>query len=137
VRRQADALMQEYDIRAEGPDAPMNSLSGGNMQKVIVAREFSSDPVMLIAAQPTRGIDIGASEFVRKELVDLRDEGRAVLLISADLAEVMSLSDRIAVMHDGKIVAIFPNHPGLTEHELGLYMLGVKIQTAEEIGAAM
>jgi simple sugar transport system ATP-binding protein len=137
VRRQADALMQEYDIRAEGPDAPMNSLSGGNMQKVIVAREFSADPVMLIAAQPTRGIDIGASEFVRKELVDLRDEGRAVLLISADLAEVMSLSDRIAVMHDGKIVAIFPNHAGLTEHELGLYMLGVKTQTAEEIGAAM
>ena len=110
IRRQADALMQEYDIRAAGPDAPMNSLSGGNMQKVIVAREFSSDPVMLIAAQPTRGIDIGASEFVRNELVDLRDEGRAVLLISADLAEVMSLSDRIAVMHDGRIVAIFPNN---------------------------
>jgi simple sugar transport system ATP-binding protein len=115
----------------------MNSLSGGNMQKVIVAREFSSDPVMLIASQPTRGIDIGASEFVRNELVDLRDEGRAVLLISADLAEVMSLADRIAVMHDGRIVAIFPNTPDLTEHELGLYMLGVKQQTADEMGAAM
>lgn len=137
VRRQADGLMQEYDIRAAGPDAPMNSLSGGNMQKVIVAREFSSDPVMLIAAQPTRGIDIGASEFVRNELVDLRDEGRAVLLISADLVEVMSLSDRIAVMHDGQIVAIFANSPDLTEHELGLYMLGVKKQDATEIGAAM
>jgi simple sugar transport system ATP-binding protein len=137
VRRQAHALMQEYDIRAAGPDAPMNSLSGGNMQKVIVAREFSADPVMLIAAQPTRGIDIGASEFVRNELVDLRDEGRAVLLISADLAEVMSLSDRIAVMHDGRIVAIFPNNPNLTEHELGLYMLGVKQQSTAEIGATM
>jgi simple sugar transport system ATP-binding protein len=137
VRRQAEALMQEYDIRAAGPDAPMNSLSGGNMQKVIVAREFSSDPVMLIAAQPTRGIDIGASEFVRSELVELRDEGRAVLLISADLAEVMSLADRIAVMHDGRIVAIFPNRPDLTEHELGLYMLGVKQQTPGEMGAAM
>jgi simple sugar transport system ATP-binding protein len=137
VRRQAQALMAEYDIRAAGPDAPMNSLSGGNMQKVIVAREFSSDPVMLIAAQPTRGIDIGASEFVRNELVDLRDEGRAVLLISADLAEVMSLADRIAVMHDGQIVAIFPNGPELTEHELGLYMLGVKKQTPAGMGAAM
>ena len=141
IRRQADALMQEYDIRAAGPNAPMNSLSGGNMQKVIVAREFSSDPAMLIAAQPTRGIDIGASEFVRNELVDLRDEGRAVLLISADLVEVMSLSDRIAVMHDGQIVAIFFNNPGsvdaLTEHELGLYMLGVKKQDATEMGAAM
>jgi simple sugar transport system ATP-binding protein len=137
VRRQAQALMAEYDIRAAGPAAPMNSLSGGNMQKVIVAREFSAAPVMLIAAQPTRGIDIGASEFVRKELVDLRDEGRAVLLISADLAEVMSLADRIAVMHDGEIVAIFPNTPALTEHELGLYMLGVKIQTEAEMGAAM
>jgi simple sugar transport system ATP-binding protein len=137
VRRQAETLMEEYDIRAAGPDAPMNSLSGGNMQKVIVAREFSSDPVMLIAAQPTRGIDIGASEFVRNELVDLRDEGRAVLLISADLVEVMSLADRIAVMHDGRIVAVFPNHPDLTEHELGLYMLGVKQQDAAEMGAAM
>jgi simple sugar transport system ATP-binding protein len=137
VRRQAEALMQEYDIRAAGPQAPMNSLSGGNMQKVIVAREFSSDPVMLIAAQPTRGIDIGASEFVRNELVDLRDEGRAVLLISADLVEVMSLSDRIAVMHEGRIVAIFPNGPHLTEHELGLYMLGVKQQDSTEMGAAM
>jgi general nucleoside transport system ATP-binding protein len=137
VRRQADDLMQEFDIRAAGPHAPMSSLSGGNMQKVIVAREFSSNPIMLIAAQPTRGIDIGASEFVRNELVDLRDEGRAVLLISADLAEVMSLSDRIAVMHDGQIVAIFPNSPDLTEHELGLYMLGVKQQDASEMGAAM
>ena len=137
VRRQAQALMAEYDIRAAGPDAPMNSLSGGNMQKVIVAREFSAEPLMLIAAQPTRGIDIGASEFVRSELVDLRDEGRAVLLISADLAEVMSLADRIAVMHDGQIVAIFPNTPDLTEHELGLYMLGVKKQTEAEMGAAM
>jgi simple sugar transport system ATP-binding protein len=137
VRRQAQQLMAEYDIRAAGPAAPMNSLSGGNMQKVIVAREFSAEPVMLIAAQPTRGIDIGASEFVRNELVDLRDEGRAVLLISADLAEVMSLADRIAVMHDGRVVAIFPNTPDLTEHELGLYMLGVKTQSEAEMGAAM
>jgi general nucleoside transport system ATP-binding protein len=137
VRRQAGDLMQEFDIRAAGPHAPMSSLSGGNMQKVIVAREFSANPIMLIAAQPTRGIDIGASEFVRDELVELRDEGRAVLLISADLAEVMSLSDRIAVMHDSQIVAIFPNSPDLTEHELGLYMLGVKQQDASEMGAAM
>ena len=86
---------------------------------------------MLIAAQPTRGIDIGASEFVRSELVELRDDGAAVLLISADLAEVMSLSDRIAVMHKGRIVAIFDNAPELTEHQLGLYMLGVEQQSPE------
>jgi len=131
IRRNASQLMQEYDIRAAGPDAPMNSLSGGNMQKVIVAREFSAEPVLLIAAQPTRGIDIGASEFMRTQLVAKRNEGKAILLISADLDEVMNLSDRIAVMHKGRIVAIFPNRPDLSEHELGLYMLGIQTQPAD------
>jgi simple sugar transport system ATP-binding protein len=133
IRQQAATLIQEFDIRAASQDAPMGSLSGGNMQKVIVAREFSADPVLLIAAQPTRGVDIGASEFVRSQLVAKRNEGKAVLLISADLAEVMSLADRIAVLYKGKIVAILNNTPDLTEQELGLYMLGVKEQPSAEL----
>ncbi|MEM7128245.1 MAG: ABC transporter ATP-binding protein [Chloroflexota bacterium] len=126
IRQNAEALIQAFDIRTSGPDAPIGSLSGGNMQKVIVAREFSAEPMLLIAAQPTRGVDIGASEFVRNQLIEKRNEGKAVLLISADLAEVMSLADRIAVLYKGEIVGIFDNSPELTEHELGLYMLGIK-----------
>ena len=133
VRRQAETLMQEFDIRASGYDALIGSLSGGNMQKVVVAREFSLEPVLLIAAQPTRGIDIGASEFVRRQLVKKRNEGKAVLLISADLAEVMSLADRIAVMYKGQIAGVFENSQELTEEELGLYMLGVRKQSPEEL----
>lgn len=128
IRRNAEDLMQKFDIRASGYDAPIGSLSGGNMQKVILAREFSAEPVLLIAAQPTRGVDIGASEFVRRQLVEERNKGTAVLLVSADLAEVMSLADRIAVMYKGRIVGVFENIPDLTEEELGLYMLGIKTQ---------
>ncbi len=126
IQTQAVALMQQFDIRAAGPAAPMRSLSGGNMQKVIVAREFSAEPALLIAAQPTRGVDIGATEFVHTQLVAKRNEGKAVLLVSADLAEVMSLADRIAVMYKGEIVGILENGPHLTEEEIGLYMLGLK-----------
>jgi simple sugar transport system ATP-binding protein len=132
IRRRAEALMQAFDIRGAGYNAPIASLSGGNMQKVVVAREFSSDPVLLLAAQPTRGIDIGASEFVRRQLVEKRNEGKAVLLISADLAEIMSLADRIAVMYKGQIAGVFQNGPELTEAELGLYMLGLKRQPPGE-----
>jgi simple sugar transport system ATP-binding protein len=137
IRQRAEALMQAFDIRGSGYSAPIASLSGGNMQKVVVAREFSSDPVLLLAAQPTRGIDIGASEFVRRQLVEKRNEGKAVLLISADLAEIMSLADRIAVMYKGQIVGVFQNGPELTEAELGLYMLGLKRQPAPELEALL
>jgi len=133
IHRHAETLMEQFDIRASGHNAPIASLSGGNMQKVIVAREFSSEPTLLIAAQPTRGIDIGASEFVRRQLVEKRNEGKAVLLISADLAEVMSLADRIAVMYKGQIVGVFDNTPDLSEEELGLYMLGLKKQSPQEL----
>lgn len=131
IRRQAEALISQFDIRTSNCDAPISSLSGGNMQKVIVAREFSADPALLIAAQPTRGVDIGATEFVYGQLVAKRNEGKAVLLISADLAEIMSLADRIAVMYKGQIAGIFDNTPDLTEEELGLYMLGIKRQEPE------
>jgi simple sugar transport system ATP-binding protein len=133
MREQAQALMKKFDIRASGYDAPIGSLSGGNMQKVILAREFSSQPSLLIAAQPTRGVDIGASEFVRRQLVEERSKGTAVLLVSADLAEVMSLADRIAVMYKGEIAGVFKNTPDLTEEQLGLYMLGIKKQSPDVI----
>lgn len=133
IRRHAEALIQKFDIRTTDADAPIGSLSGGNMQKVIIAREFSADPVLLIAAQPTRGVDIGASEFVRQQLVKERNNGKAVLLISADLAEVLTLADRIAVMYKGEIVAIFQNTPDLSEEKLGLYMLGLKRQSEEQL----
>lgn len=133
VRRHAEALIEKFDIRTSAYNAPIGSLSGGNMQKVVLAREFSADPLLLIAAQPTRGVDIGASEFVRRQLVGERNKGKAVLLISADLAEILGLADRIAVMYKGQIAGIFDNIPDLTEEELGLYMLGLKAQAPELI----
>ena len=135
VLKQGEDLIEEYDIRTPNGKLPVSSLSGGNMQKVIVAREFSSRPALLIAAQPTRGIDVGATEFVRQQLVRLRTDGTAVLLVSADLAEVMSLSDRIIVMYEGQITGVFPDAASLPEEELGLYMLGLKRQDPAEMEA--
>lgn len=128
-------LIAEYDIRTPSGELPVSSLSGGNMQKVILAREFSSGPKLLIASQPTRGVDVGATEFIRDQLVRKRSEGTAVLLVSADLAEVMSLSDRILVMYEGQITGVFPDASRVTEEELGLYMLGLKRQPPEEMEA--
>lgn len=128
-------LIKKFDIRTPSGKLPVNSLSGGNMQKVIVAREFSSSPELLIAAQPTRGIDVGATEFIRDQLVQKRTEGTAVLLVSADLAEVMSLSDRIIVLYEGEITGVFPDASKVSEEEIGLYMLGLRRQTREEMEA--
>ena len=102
------------------------------MQKVVVAREFSSNPELLIANQPTRGIDVGANEFIWKKIVEQRDAGKGILLISADLNEVMELSDSIVVMCDGEVAAYFENSKDITEYDLGLYMLGIKKQTEQE-----
>jgi simple sugar transport system ATP-binding protein len=126
-------LIKEYNIVAPNGKIPVGALSGGNMQKVIVARELSSSPRLLIAAQPTRGVDIGAIEFIHQELVNQRTEGLAILLISADLQEVMKLSDRIMVMYGGALVGIFPNDATLTEERLGYYMLGAERQSKEEM----
>jgi len=126
-------LIKEFDIRTPNGQLPVSSLSGGNMQKVIVAREFSSDPDLLIASQPTRGIDVGATEFVRQQLVEKRTQGTAVLLVSADLAEVMSLSDRIIVMYEGEITGVFLNAAEVSEEELGLYMLGIERKEMAEM----
>ncbi len=126
-------LIKQFGILTPNGKLPVESLSGGNMQKVIVAREFSSNPFVLIASQPTRGIDVGATEFIREELVQLRTEGCAVLLVSADLSEVMSLSDRIVTLYEGKITGVFPDAAKVGEDELGLYMLGIKHQTDKEM----
>jgi simple sugar transport system ATP-binding protein len=118
----AKALLKAFDVRGGGPQTPARALSGGNQQKVVVAREVENDPVVLIAAQPTRGLDVGAIEFVHRRLVEERDEGRAVLLLSLELDEVLSLSDRILVMYEGELVAEYA--PDVTEEELGVAMLG-------------
>lgn len=133
IHKLSQKLVKDYRVKCDSPDQAVKMLSGGNIQKVVVAREFSSSPKLLIANQPTRGIDVGATEFIRRKLVELRDEGTAVLLISADLNEVMELSDSLVVMYGGEIVAYFKDSSNITEEELGLYMLGLKKQSADEI----
>jgi simple sugar transport system ATP-binding protein len=118
----AAKLIRDFDVRTPSTEVAARALSGGNQQKVIIAREFASDPVALIAAQPTRGVDIGAIEFIHRRLIEQRDAGKAVLLISAELDEIRSLSDRIAVMYEGKIVDIVS--PDATEEQLGILMTG-------------
>src|SRR5207253_1606147 len=103
----ARQLLAEFDVRGGGPATPAAALSGGNQQKVVVAREVSRDPRVLVAAQPTRGLDVGAIEFVHRRLVEERDEGRAVLLVSLVLEEVVSLADRILVIYEGATVGKF------------------------------
>jgi simple sugar transport system ATP-binding protein len=104
MRADAVRLIEEYGISCTGPDAPFRSLSGGNQQRVVLARELSSDPVVLVAAQPTRGLDVGAIEFMSDRLRATADAGVGVLLISSELEEILHLSDRIVVMHRGRIV---------------------------------
>jgi len=124
--QRARRLIAEFDVRGGGPQTRAGALSGGNQQKVILAREIDRDPRVLIAAQPTRGLDVGAIEFVHRRLVAERDEGRAVLLVSLELEEVLSLADRILVMYEGEIVGEFP--PTTTEEELGIAMTGGRRQ---------
>ncbi|HKP19686.1 MAG TPA: ABC transporter ATP-binding protein [Gaiellaceae bacterium] len=118
----ARKLIADFDIRGGGPRTRAGGLSGGNQQKVIVAREVARNPKVLIAAQPTRGLDVGAIEYVHRRLVAERDEGRAILLVSLELDEILSLSDRILVMFEGRIVGEYP--PDVTEEELGIAMTG-------------
>jgi general nucleoside transport system ATP-binding protein len=118
----ARKLLKEFDVRGGTPQTRAGALSGGNQQKVVVAREVSRDPRVLIAAQPTRGLDVGAIEFVHRRLVEERDEGRAVLLISLEIDEILSLSDRILVMYEGEFVEEYG--PDVTEQQLGIAMTG-------------
>ncbi|AWD23358.1 heme ABC transporter ATP-binding protein [Fuscovulum blasticum] len=122
--------METYDVRPPIPALAAKNFSGGNQQKIVVAREFEQDPVLLLVGQPTRGVDIGAIEFIHKQIIALRDKGVAVLLVSVELDEIMSLSDRIAVMFDGQIMGY--RDPATTnERELGLLMAGITDQKGE------
>jgi general nucleoside transport system ATP-binding protein len=118
----ASKLITDYDVRGGDCDTPASSLSGGNQQKVVIARELSADPKVLIAAQPTRGLDVGAIEFVHRRLVEERDKGRAILLVSLELEEVRSLSDRALVIYEGEIATELP--PSASEEEFGVFMTG-------------
>lgn len=123
VHKHCLELIEEFDVRTPNENVPAKSLSGGNQQKLIVARELVREPELLIASQPTRGVDVGAIEFIHKRLVAERDKDKAVLLVSLELDEVMSLADRIAVVYDGAVVGIVPG-PEATEKELGIMMAG-------------
>jgi simple sugar transport system ATP-binding protein len=127
----AGELIEEFDVRGGGPLTLASALSGGNQQKVVVAREVARDPLVLVAAQPTRGLDVGAIEYLHRRLLKERDDGRAILLVSLELDEVMSLSDRILVMYEGQIVA--EHGPDVTEQEIGLEMLGGKREQAANV----
>lgn len=127
IREHARRIIKEFDVRTPNENVEARSLSGGNQQKMIIAREVDRDPCLCIAAQPTRGLDVGAIEFVHKKLVELRDSGKAVLLVSLELDEILSLSDRIAVMYDGKIVDIV-DAKDATEKKLGILMAGGSIE---------
>ena len=124
----ARRLLREFDVRGGGATTLASSLSGGNQQKVVVAREVSRNPQVLIAAQPTRGLDVGAIEFVHRRLVEERDNGRAILLVSLELEEILSLSDRILVIYEGRIVGEFA--PKVSEEELGIAMTGGRAHEA-------
>ena len=126
IRSYAARLIEQYDVRSgQGPVTVARSMSGGNQQKAIVAREIDKNPELLVAVQPTRGLDVGAIEYIHRQLVAERDAGKGVLLVSLELDEVMNLSDRILVMYEGEIVGEF-NPEDVTVEELGLYMAGAK-----------
>ena len=129
VRKYANRLIEQFDVRSgQGPITIARSMSGGNQQKAIIAREIDKDPQLLVAVQPTRGLDVGAIEYIHSQLVAQRDAGKAVLLVSLELDEVMKLPDRILVMYEGEIVGEF-NPKETTVEELGLYMAGAKKQS--------
>jgi simple sugar transport system ATP-binding protein len=121
IRRRANEIIEGFDVRPANQDLPARALSGGNQQKLIIGREFKVDPKLLLVSQPTRGVDIGAIEFIHRKLVGLRDSGCAVLLVSAELEEVTSLSDRLLIIHEGRIVG----------------EVDPKVATIEEIGLLM
>ncbi len=126
IDKHAAKLIEEFDVRTPSIYTPARALSGGNQQKAIIAREVDKNPDLLIAAQPTRGLDVGAIEFIHRRLIDQRDQGKAVLLLSLELDEVINVSDRIAVIYEGAIVGIV-DAKSTTEQELGLMMSGGKV----------
>lgn len=133
IKEYGRRIVERYRVFCKSPDEAVSSLSGGNIQKVVLARELSSDPEVVIADQPTRGVDVGATEFIRKELLNLRDAGKCVFLVSSDLNELLGLADRLIVLCGGRISAYFADTSSITEEDVGRYMLGVDRQSEEEI----
>lgn len=136
INDETNQLIKRFSIKVNSSRDNVESLSGGNIQKVVVAREYNTNPQLMVAEQPTRGIDIGSAEYIHHQLIKMRNDGAGILLVSADLSEVMNLSDRLIVMFEGEIVAYFESLKGISEKELGLYMLGVKRQEDEQIRRA-
>jgi ABC-type uncharacterized transport system ATPase subunit len=123
IRATAERLIKTFDIRAQSPDQAAASLSGGNQQKLVVARELGTDPKVLIASQPTRGVDVGSIEFIHRQIISQRDAGLGVLLVSSELDEVLALADRVAVMYRGRIVAVLDGEDA-DRDRIGLLMAG-------------
>jgi simple sugar transport system ATP-binding protein len=128
IERNAQFRVDEFDVRTPSPQAPAGTLSGGNQQKVVLARELSRPLKLLIVAQPTRGLDVGSMEFVHRRIVEERDKGTAIVLVSTELDEVLGLADRIAVMYRGRIAGEVP--PGTPAEQIGLLMAGSSVQDA-------
>ena len=122
INRHARDLMTEFDVRGASELVPASALSGGNQQKAVIAREIDRNPDLLIVSQPTRGLDVGAIEYIHKRLIQARDEGKAVLVVSYELDEILNVSDRIAVIHDGQIQGIV-RPKDTTKQELGVLMV--------------
>jgi ABC-type uncharacterized transport system ATPase subunit len=139
IKAFANQAIQDYDVRTPGPELKAKLLSGGNQQKLVLARELSGKPDLVIAAQPTRGLDVGATEYVHHRMVEARSQGAAILLISTELEEILSLSDRIAVMFEGEIMGII-SAKGADIREIGEMMAGVRrvgdLTRAKEVGEA-
>ena len=131
ISKEAKRLVERFDIRTTSVENPVDTLSGGNQQKVIVAREMAEDVEVLIVAQPTRGLDVGSIEFIHQQLIDRRDQGAAVLLVSAELDEIMSLSDRIGVLYRGRLVGLFDGKEA-TREQLGYLMATGSTPDTEE-----
>jgi simple sugar transport system ATP-binding protein len=132
ISRQSDELIEQFNVKTPSQETPVKNLSGGNIQKLLLARELSRNPKVVIAAQPTRGLDIGATEYVHQVLMDQRSEGTAILLVSEDLDEILALSDRIIVIYEGEIMGEVVAGQA-TPEELGLMMAGVSSQAGETL----
>jgi len=136
IKRHCQELVDAFDVRTPSLDTPARNLSGGNIQKLIMARELSGQPRLLLVAQPTRGIDVSAAQYIHRRLVEQRDAGTAVLIISEDLDEVMSISDRILVMYEGRIIGSADPRTS-TREAIGLMMAGIEAEQSEEAAAAV
>jgi ABC-type uncharacterized transport system ATPase subunit len=132
IRKYAKELVREFDIRTPSINILTNKLSGGNIQKVILARIFSRSPKFLLASQPTRGLDVGATEYIHSKLIEARERGCGILLISEDLDEIINLSDRILVLYGGEIMG-FVRKGELAKEDIGLMMTGTRKEALSEI----